>query len=109
MLLFKKKWIKHRDNTLNLPVYRFDTTIQRYIATAYDFIYLKKNSIHNARKMPRYEEILLKNLDNSEKWVTFASVTDDLGLFYPLVLASNLKSIIGLCIYNASIFSIWQN
>lgn len=97
MLLFKKKWIKHRNNTLNLPVYRFDTTIQRYIATAYDFIYLKKNSIHNARKMPRYEEILLKNLDNSEKWVTFASVTDDLGLFYPLVLASNLKSIIGLC------------
>lgn len=74
----RKKWIKHRDNTLNLPVYRFDTTIQRYIATAYDFIYLKKNSIHNARKMPRYEEILLKNLDNSEKWVTFAFITDDL-------------------------------
>lgn len=99
MSLFKKKWIKHGNNTLNLPMCRFDyllTIIQRYVATAYDFIYLKKNSIHNARKMPRYEEILLKNLDNSEKWVTFASVTDDLGLFYPLVLVSNLKSIIGL-------------
>ena len=77
MLLFKKKWIKHRNDTLNLTVCRFDTTIQRYIATAYDFTYLKNNSIHNERKMPRYEEILLKNLDNSEKWVTFASVTDD--------------------------------
>lgn len=60
------------------------------------FHLVKKNSIHDARKMPRYEEILLKNLENSEKWVTFAYVTDDLGLFYPLVLVSNLKSIIGL-------------